>query len=100
MAVFGKDPSLNMFYLGEHELKVIGTMMYRHEDYLTAIDQVSSGAIRREPLISNHFPFEQYDEAYKFKDEIGSTSMKIIIKLYNHENNRFRRSCLGLLPGR
>ena len=56
MAVFGKDPSLDMFYLGEHELKVNGTMMYRHEeDYLTAIDQVSSGAIRLEPLISNHF---------------------------------------------
>ena len=81
VAVFGKDPSLNMFYLGEHELKVNGTMMYRHEDYLTAIDQVSSGAIRLEPLISNHFPFEQYDEAYKFIDENGATSMKIIIKL-------------------
>ena len=81
VAVFGKDPSLNMFYLGEHELKVNGTMMYRHEDYLTAIDQVSSGAIRLEPLISNHFPFEQYDEAYKFIDEHSATSMKIIIKL-------------------
>ena len=81
VAVFGKDPSLNMFYLGEHELKVNGTMMYRHEDYLTAIDQVSSGAIRLEPLISNHFPFEQYDEAYKFIDENSATSMKIIIKL-------------------
>ena len=56
-------------------------MMYRHEDYLTAIDQVSLGAIRLEPLISNHFPFEQYDEAYKFIDENGATSMKIIIKL-------------------
>ena len=81
VAVFGKDPSLNMFYLGEHELKVNGTMMYRHEDYLTAIDQVSSGAICLEPLISNHFPFEQYDKAYKFIDENGATSMKIIIKL-------------------
>lgn len=81
VAVFGKDPSLDMFYLGEHELKVNGTMMYRHEDYLTAIDQVCSGAIRLEPLISNHFPFEQYDKAYKFIDENSATSMKIIIKL-------------------
>lgn len=81
VAVFGKNPSLDMFYLGEHELKVNGTMMYRHEDYLTAIDQVSSGAICLEPLISNHFPFEQYDEAYKFIDENSATSMKIIIKL-------------------
>ena len=37
--------------------------------------------IRLEPLISNHFPFEQYDKAYKFIDENSATSMKIIIKL-------------------
>ena len=65
----------------DSQMVVNGTMMYRHEDYLTAIDQVSSGAIRLEPLISNHFPFEQYDEAYKFIDENSATSMKIIIKL-------------------
>lgn len=81
VAVFEKDPPLNMFYFGEHELKINGTMMYRHEDYLAAIDMVSSGAIHLEPLISNHFPFEQYDEAYKFIDKHGATSMKIIIKL-------------------
>lgn len=81
VAVFDKDPSLSMFYLGEHELKLNGTMMYRHEDYLAAVDMVSSGAIHLEPLISNSFLFEQYDEAYKFIDENRSTSMKIIIKL-------------------
>ncbi len=81
VAVFGKDPALSMFYLGEHELKLVGTMMYRHEDYLTAIDMVSSGAISLEPLISNRFPFEQYDEAYKFIDENRMTSMKVIIEL-------------------
>ena len=81
VAVFDKDPSLSMFYLGEHELKLNGTMMYRHEDYLAAVDMVSSGAIYLEPLISNRFLFEQYDEAYKFIDENRSTSMKIIIKL-------------------
>lgn len=36
VAVFAKDPALSMFFLGEHELILAGTMMYRHEDYLTA----------------------------------------------------------------
>lgn len=81
VAVFAKDPALSMFYLGEHELKLIGTMMYRHEDYQTAIEMVGSGAIDLEPLISQHFAFEQYDEAYRFIDEHRATAMKVIIDL-------------------
>lgn len=81
VAVFGKDPALSMFYLGEHELSLIGTMMYRHEDYLTAIEKVGAGEIHLEPLVSNHFEFEQYDEAYKFIDVNKATSMKVIINL-------------------
>jgi len=81
VAVFAKDPALSMFYLGEHELRLIGTMMYRHEDYLTAIDYVNRGIVHLEPLISNRFSFEQYDEAYQFIDAHRETSMKVIIDL-------------------
>ena len=79
VAVFAKDPALSMFYLGEHELRLIGTMMYRHEDYLTAVDYASRGIVNLEPLISNRFAFEQYDEAYKYIDENKATTMKVII---------------------
>lgn len=81
VAVFEKDPALSMFYLGEHELTLVGTMMYRHEDYLTAVEMISKGEINLEPLISNRFKFEQYDEAYKFIDENRATSMKVILDL-------------------
>lgn len=81
VAVFEKDPALSMFYLGEHELTLIGTMMYRHEDYIEAVNKVSSGQINLKPLISNRFRFEQYDEAYKFIDDNRISSMKVIIDL-------------------
>ena len=81
VAVFAKDPALSMFHLGEHELRLIGTMMYRHEDYLTAVDCVNRGVVNLEPLISNRFPLEQYSEAYRFIDENRSTSMKVIVDL-------------------
>ena len=81
VAVFAKDPALSMFYLGEHELRLIGTMMYRHEDYLTAVDYVSKGIVNLEPLISNRFAFEQYDEAYKYIDGNRASKMKVIIDL-------------------
>lgn len=79
VAVFAKDPALSMFYLGEHELCLIGSMMYRHEDYLTAIDYVSKGIVNLKPLVSNRFAFEEYDDAYKFIDTHRETSMKVLI---------------------
>lgn len=79
VAVFGKDPALSMFYLGEHELRLIGSMMYRHEDYLTAIDYVNKGIVNLKPLVSNRFAFEEYDDAYKFIDAHRETSMKVLI---------------------
>ena len=79
VAVFAKDPALSMFYLGEHELKLIGSMMYRHEDYLTAIDYVNKGIVNLKPLVSNRFAFEEYDDAYKFIDTHRETSMKVLI---------------------
>ena len=81
VAVFAKDPALSMFYLGEHELSLVGTMMYRHEDYEYAVKAVSEGSIKLEPLISNRFSFEEFDDAYKFIDENRATSMKVIIDL-------------------
>ena len=79
VAVFAKDPTLSMFYLGEHELRLIGSMMYRHEDYLTAIDYVNKGIVNLKPLVSNRFAFEEYDDAYKFIDTHRETSMKVLI---------------------
>ena len=81
VAVFAKDPQLSMFYLGEHELSLIGTMMYRHEDYVKAVEEVGKGVINLEPLISDRFPLEKYDDAYKYIDANRATAMKVIIDL-------------------
>lgn len=81
VAVFAKDPALSMFFLGEHELILAGTMMYRHEDYLTAVEDIASGKITLSPLVTNRFAFEQYDEAYRFIAENQEKCMKVIIDL-------------------
>lgn len=81
VGVHAKDPAISMFYLGEHELNLIGSMMYRHEDYLKAVEEIESGRINLKPLISNRFAFEQFDEAYRFIDANRETSMKVMIDL-------------------
>jgi len=70
-----------MHYLGEHELNVYGSMMYRHEDYITAVEQISSGKIITKPLLTRTFPFENYPDAYEFIDTMGDRALKVMIDL-------------------
>ncbi len=81
VAVFAEDPALSMFYLGEHELSLVGTMMYRHEDYLEAVNEIAAGKIALEPLVTDRFGFEQYEEAYRFIEKNREKCMKVIIDL-------------------
>jgi 2-desacetyl-2-hydroxyethyl bacteriochlorophyllide A dehydrogenase len=81
VAVYAENPRINMYYVGEHELIIIGSLMYLHEDYIQAIDVIASGEINLSPLITKHFSFEKYHEAYGFIQEQHDKAMKIIINL-------------------
>jgi len=81
LGVFGEHPRIDMSVVGEHELSLIGTLMYRQEDYEQAALWIDEGKIATEPLDSKHFPFENYGDAYTFIDEQGDKSMKVFIDL-------------------
>ena len=72
---FGPDLAV----LNDHELDLNTTMMYRHEDYIKAIELVNDGKIALKPLMSQVFPFKQYKQAYEYIDNNRETSMKILI---------------------
>ena len=81
LGVYSQNPVVNMFYLGEHELNVFGSMMYRQEDYEAAVEMIASGKIITEPLLTGSFPFSQYLDAYQYIDNQGDQSMKVMIDL-------------------
>lgn len=81
LGVYSENPTVNMYYLGEHELNLFGSMMYRKEDYQEAVRMIDSGKIKTGPLISRHFQFEQYLQAYQFIEEKGDRIMKVMIDL-------------------
>jgi 2-desacetyl-2-hydroxyethyl bacteriochlorophyllide A dehydrogenase len=81
LGVYSKNPTVNMYYLGEHELNMFGSMMYRKEDYEEAVQMIDSGKIITAPLISRHFNFEEYLNAYHFIEEKGDRIMKVMIDL-------------------
>ena len=56
-------------------------MMYRHEDYTEAIRLVGEGKIQLKPLMSQHFSFDRYLEAYEYIDRNRETTMKVLIDI-------------------
>jgi len=81
VAVFDDKPPVNLAVVGDRELSLVGTLMYRYCDYEEAVRRIAAGEIKTGPLDSKHFPFEEYASGYRFIDEQGPKSMKVFIDL-------------------
>ena len=79
VAVYAGMANVDLAVLNDHELDLNTTMMYRHEDYLEAIRLVQEGRVVLRPLISSHFAFRDYLEAYRYIDANRETTMKVLI---------------------
>ena len=86
VAVFAGMATANLAVLNDHELDLDSSMMYRHEDYVEAIRLVSEGKIALRPLMSKHFAFEDYIEAYRYIDANRETTMKVLIDVAPEED--------------
>lgn len=83
VAVFAGKASIDLAVANDHELAINSSMMYRHEDYIKGIQLVNEKAVRLEPLISKHFKFLEYQQAYQYIDDNRETTMKVIIDVDN-----------------
>lgn len=81
VGVYGEHPRVNMGFVQDRELSLIGTLMYQYEDFVKAVRWMKKGAVAAAPLDSRHFPFEEYPEAYSFVDQQADKSMKVFIDL-------------------
>jgi 2-desacetyl-2-hydroxyethyl bacteriochlorophyllide A dehydrogenase len=81
VGVYGEHPRVNMGFVQDRELNLIGTLMYQYGDFVKAVRLMKSGAVATGPLDSRHFPFDHYSEAYAFIDAQADKSMKVFIDL-------------------
>jgi len=81
VAVYEDKPQVDMSVLGDRELSLIGTLMYKYEDYQKAVELIDFGQVLTEPLQSKHFAFDDYMDAYTFIDEQGDKSMKVFVDM-------------------
>ncbi len=82
VAVFAGLATVDLAVANDHELDINSTMMYRHEDYVDAIALVNAGKIQLDPLMSKHFAFRDYLEAYRYIDANRETTMKVLIDVH------------------
>lgn len=81
VGVFGDLGAINMGFVQDHELSLIGTAMYREEDYIKAIEFVGAGLLEFDALITHRVKFEDYTKAYAITDEQKDKAMKVIIEM-------------------
>ena len=85
VAVFADMGNVDLAVLNDHELDLNTSMMYRHEDYVKAIELVNEGKINLKELQSKVFPFGQFKQAYEYIDANRETTMKVLINVQDQE---------------
>ena len=79
VGVFADLGTINMGFVQDHELRVIGTAMYRVEDYLKAIELAAGGLITLDALITHTVRFRDYLQAYRIVEEQKDRAMKVMV---------------------
>ena len=81
VGVFGKKPQVDLGLVQDREISLVGTLMYQRQDYEKAIALVSKGQLALEKMISRHYGFLQYMDAYRDIDLAQGNIMKVMIDL-------------------
>ncbi len=79
VAVFAKMANVNLAVLNDKQLVLDTSMMYKHGDYKTAIELVQNKEVNLAPLMSKHFAFKDFLDAYKYIEENKEDTMKVFI---------------------
>jgi len=81
VGVFGQKPQVDLGLVQDRELSLVGTLMYQKRDYERAIELVAGGKLRLNEMITHHFPFRQYLDAYRTIEEAQGNIMKVMVTL-------------------
>lgn len=80
VGVFADLGTINMGYVQDRELRLIGSAMYRVEDYVKSIELTEEGLLCLDPLITHYVSFDDYQKAYEIIDLNKDKVMKVMVK--------------------
>ncbi|MFE3575134.1 zinc-binding dehydrogenase [Lysinibacillus sp. NPDC059133] len=70
---------VNMGFVQDRELQILGTAMYQSQDFDKAVELLINKEVEVESLITNHVKFEDYLEAYHIIEDNKDKVMKVVI---------------------
>ena len=79
VGVYGGLANINMANVQDREYNLIGTLMYLHEDYVTAIELVAGNKVDLKTLITREFPLDQIADAYHYIETNKDEAQKVIL---------------------
>jgi L-iditol 2-dehydrogenase len=79
VGVFGKKPLVDLGLVQDRELRLIGTLMYQEQDWKVAIRLAGKGKVNLAPLVTHHFAFNDFLDAYHYIEANRERCMKVMI---------------------
>src|SRR5262249_27176537 len=77
VGVFGKKPTVDLGLVQDRELSLVGTLMYRQEDYERAIELAAAGKLKLDEMITHRFDFNDYLDAYHAIEHSSGNYLKV-----------------------
>ena len=77
------DVSVNMAYVQDRELEIIGSLQYIDKDYIRAIDFINKGLLKVIPLVTHTYNFSEYQKAFEIaisNEEAKKGRMKVLME--------------------
>lgn len=81
VGVFADMTEVNMGFVQDHELTILGSAMYVEEDFIKAIELIDQNQVELDALITHRFSFKDYMDAYNVIDYDKDNTMKVMIEL-------------------
>ncbi len=79
VGVFADLGTINMGFIQDKELRLIGSAMYRVEDYVKSIELAQNNLLCLDPLITHRIDFEDFQKAYETIELSKDKAMKVMI---------------------
>lgn len=80
VALFGKKPEIDISYIQNKEIQLIGSNMYVREDFEVAAEAIACNMFDTSLLISKIVPIEEIKHAMKIVDEKSENLVKVLLK--------------------
>ncbi|MHA1186781.1 MAG: zinc-dependent alcohol dehydrogenase [Candidatus Heimdallarchaeota archaeon] len=81
VGVYNEQPPIDLNTIQNCELTLKGTLMYQRSDYQDAITMVYTKRVTLEPLMTHHYKFKDYNQAYLDLEKNADNTMKVFINV-------------------